>query len=950
MKFKSTILIHIVLAFSACSSTTKSNGTGDSGPTVANGVTAPIPSYITNTRQLTFAGPRAGEGYFSRDGRYLVFQSERERGNPFYQIYLMDMQTGATRRLSTGTGKTTCAWIHPSNRWVLFSSTHEDPDFSKKVKAEYEERRNPKNRYNWSFDETYDIYRADLNGKGLVKLTNAKGYDAEGSYSPDGRWIAFASNRAAYARKMTPDEAAAFQKDPSTMMDIYIMKADGSQVRQLTTTPGYDGGPFFSPDGQRLTFRRFNTDGRTADIYTIGVDGKDEKRLTDFKALSWAPYYHPSGDYLIFASNKFGHANFELFIVDTEGKMDPVRVTESDGFDGLPVFSPDGRQLIWSRANEKGEAQLHRADWNDDLARTALNLRPSGARSWVNYLTATRFEGRMSGGKAESEYATTLAQAFQDMGLAPVNGHYLQKVDFISGIELGIANNLEISLKDETLRPRIGIDWIPLSYSKTGSFESAPVLFAGYGIVAPAVSGQPAYDSFVDIDVKGKWVIVFSGLPENVSQERRFQLHPYARLQHKAMVARQRGALGLIVIEDGGSAASSMAVKFEGRGEDAGIPVLRLSNPLADRLFASAGTTRRAWTEKLTRGDSGVETLPNINFRTDIDLKFVKSTGHNVLAMLPAVNAKATVVVGAHLDHLGHGESGNSLSNHPGIHPGADDNASGVAAVMEIARALSSAAKDGRLNLRQNVLFGLWTAEEIGILGSSYFVNTNKLNLSAYLNLDMVGRYRRELLIQGVASADEWGQFIEKANAASDLVIKTQTDPYVPSDGLSFYMKGIPSIMFFTGSHPEYHTIEDKADLINYDGLTRIADFVRRLTANLAQSAPTALTYRKVESQPKASRSGTRGFRLYLGTIPDYAREGVQGVAITGTSKDSPAEKAGLQAGDVIIELGGMTIKNLNDYVYCLQALKANEKTSLRVRRADREQELEIIPVLKSQQ
>lgn len=947
MKIISYAFVSLALALSACSMTTKSEIT----PTteLPKAAAAKL-NYVTQLRQLTFAGTRAGEGYFSQDGRFLVFQSEREEGNPFYQIYLMDTQTGATRRISTGKGKTTCAWVHPSNRWVLFSSTHEDPDLERKIKSEYEERKNPKSRYNWSFDETYEIYRADLNGKGLVNLTKTKGYDAEGSYSPDGQWIAFASNRAAYTRKMTPEETTAFQKDPSTMMDIYIMKADGSQVRQLTAAPGYDGGPFFSPDGRRITFRRFNADGRTADIYTIGVDGKDEKRLTDFKALSWAPFYHPSGDYLIFASNKFGHANFELFIVDTKGLQAPVRVTDFEGFDGLPVFSPEGNHLVWSHTNDKGEAQIYRAAWNDVLARAELKLGPANIKSWVEYLTDPRFEGRMSGGKTELEYATVLAEAFRAMGLRPVNGSYLHKYEFTSGIELGPDNALEISLKGEILRPQINKDWIPVSYSKTGTFKNAPVVFVGYGIVAPAASGQPAYDSYADVDIKGRWAVAFSGLPENVSQDRRFHLHLYSRLQHKATVARQRGALGLIVIDDTGTPTTAMNVRFEGRGDDAGIPVLRLSSAIADRLFAATGSTRQAWTEKLADGAIANMTVTDAEIRSDVDLKFVKSTAHNVLAMLPAPAAKSAVIVGAHLDHLGHGESGGSLAGRPGIHPGADDNASGVAGVMETARALSQANREGKLKLKQNLLFGLWTGEEIGVLGSANFLNTNKMPVSAYLNLDMVGRYRDHVLIQGVASAKEWGGLIERAATASDLAIKTQGDPYVPSDALTFYMKGVPSVMFFTGSHKEYHTPDDKPSLINYDGLEKIADLVTHLAAELAQSPESSLTYQKVEGRPKGSGNVNRGFRLYLGTIPDYAREGVQGVAITGASKDSPAEKAGLQAGDVIIELGGMTIKNINDYVYCLQALKANEKTKLRVRRAGAEREMEIVPVLKTQQ
>lgn len=961
MKIVSLLIGILATTLLACSSSAKKQPSQETPAITASPGTT---GYVTNAQQVTFAGKRAGEAYFSQDGRYMVFQSEREPGNPFYQIYLMDTQTGTTRRLSTGQGKTTCAWIHPSNKFVLFSSSHEDPDFKKKVQAELEERKNPKHRYSWSFDDTYDIYRTDVNGKGMINLTKAKGYDAEGSYSPDGQWIAFASNRAAYTGKMTPEERAGFEKDPSYMMDLYIMKADGSQVRQITKTPGYDGGPFFSPDGKRLTFRRFNSDGRTADIYTINVDGTDEKRLTNFQSLSWAPFYHPSGDYLIFASNKFGHANFELFIIDREGRNPPMRVTDLEGFDGLPVFTPDGTHLVWAHTNDKGETQVYRADWNDSLARTTLKLNPAAplpltlqpaitaadAKNWVNYLAHPYFEGRMTGGKKENEYVTALADAFKSMGLKPVNGSYIQKYEFTNGIELGPNNRLEVKNTEEALSAKINEDWVPLSYSKSGQFPAGEIFFAGYGIVAPAVSGQEAYDSFGDADVRGKWVMAFAGLPENVTQERRFHLHLYSRLQHKAMVARQKGALGLIVIDDLNTPGGALAVKFEGRSDDAGLPVIRLSNKLADRLLTNSGNDRKGWTTKLAEGAVFNAPIGKFKLNAEVDLRLIKSIAHNVVAMLPAPNAKSSVVIGAHLDHLGWGESGNSLSAKPGIHPGADDNASGVAGVMEIAHHMKQALSQGQLQLQQNVIFGLWTGEEIGTFGSAHFVNTYKSPILAYLNLDMIGRYRDNLLIQSVGSAKEWASLIEKTAATENIVAKTQEDPYVPSDALTFYLKTIPSLSFFTGSHSEYHTTEDKPQFINYEGLVSVANFVDRIGELLAGPEKPKLTYEKVEGQSKGGGGSGRGFRLYLGTIPDYTREGVQGVAISGTSKNSPAEKAGLVAGDVIVELGGMTIKNINDYVYCLQALKANEKTKLRVLRAGAERELEITPVLKTQQ
>jgi Tol biopolymer transport system component len=916
----------------------------------------PAAPVISNMKQMTFEGRRAGEGYFRKDGKYLSFQSEREPGNPFYQIYLMDVKTGATKRISPGPGKTTCSWIHPTQDKVLFSSTHEDPELKKKAEEEWEERRNPKKRYNWSFDDTYEIYEADFNGKHLKNLTRSKGYDAEASYSPDGRWIAFASNRRAYDGSMNEEQKKRFAVDPSYMMDIFIMRADGTHVKQLTNSPGYDGGPFFSPDGKRIAFRRFSEDGARAEVYTMNLDGGDQKQITRLNAMSWAPFYHPSGDYLIFTTNKQGYHNFELYIVDTEGKRDPVRVTDLPGFDGLPVFSPDGSTMVWAHTNEKGEAQLFRADWNDRVARKALGLAPaaprlaSSSQEWIEYLASEKFEGRMTGSEQEKEYTETLARAFAEAGLKPVAGRsMIQTYEFPSGVELGAKNELRFQLGAREVKPVLSQDWIPLSYSQSGPVKKSGLVFAGYGLVAGESNGQPAYDSYGDLDVKGKWAVIFAGIPEDVPQERRFQLHVYSRLQHKAMMARQKGAAGLIVVDDSNAPAAEMNLKFDGRTDDAGIPVLRLSPATADQLFGAARISRAEWTKKLSRGDVATAALPSLTASADVDLKFVKSGARNVLAELKVPGAQSTVVVGAHLDHLGHGVAGSSLSKEKNaIHYGADDNASGVAGVLETARALSERVKSGELKLKRNVIFALWTGEEIGILGSNAFLKTypKVKSISAYVNMDMIGRMRDVLLVQGVASAPEWKGLVERVNSKSSLTVRTTEDPYLPSDALAFYMKQIPVVMLFTGSHPEYHTEKDVPALINYKGVDQIAAWAADMTSLLASGEK--VTYRKVESH-KAPGEG-RGFRLYLGTIPDYSSETKNGVLISGTSKGSPAENSGLQAGDVIQELGGMKIKSLQDYVYCLQALKANQKVAMKVLRAGVEKNLEITPVLRSQQ
>ena len=338
---------------------------------------------ITRVRRLTYDGKRAGEGYFSPDGTKLVFQSEREPGNPFYQIYELDLGSGETRRISPGMGKTTCSFVRAETGEILFASTHHDPRSLDLQREEVERRASGKERrYAWDYDPEMELYVADAKTLELRRLTNARGYDAEASFSPDGKWIAFSSTRSGYedtavAGVPAAERAEKLETDPSYFGEIYIMAADGGEPRRLTQVPGYDGGPFFFADGSRILWRRFSENGLVADVWSMKPDGSDQRRITDFGAMSWAPWADPKGRYILFASNKLGFSNFEIYLVDVEGKKEPVRVTWSDGFDGLPVLSPDGRTLAWTstRHGEPG-GQIFVGQWNDAAALKAIDAAP----------------------------------------------------------------------------------------------------------------------------------------------------------------------------------------------------------------------------------------------------------------------------------------------------------------------------------------------------------------------------------------------------------------------------------------------------------------------------------------------------------------------------------------------------------------------------------------------
>ncbi|MGE0820989.1 MAG: M28 family peptidase [Candidatus Binatia bacterium] len=946
---------------------------------------------LANVRQVTFVGQRAGEGYFSQDGSLFVFQSERMADNPFYQIYLLDMQTGDLRRVSSGKGKTTCPWIHPSKKKVLFASTHLDPRTTEKQQAELAERTSgQERRYSWDFDEQYDIFESDLGGGQLKNLTKARGYDAEGSWSPDGSLIVFASNRHAYTEQLSAEEQAEFARDPSSQLDIYVMNADGSQVRRLTTSPGYDGGPFFSADGQRICWRRFSRDGRTAEIFTMNVDGADVQQLTHLGAMSWGPYFHPSGDYLIFASNLEGMKNFELYVVDASGVKTPVRVTFTDGFDGLPVFSPDGKTLAWStgRGPQK-RPQIFFAEWNDAVARQLLGLAPVmttveenetpkspvglaadmlpiNAKSMQIHLAALASEkmaGRLTGTAGEQRATEYVASLFQWLGLVPAgdNNTFFQQFSFTAGVSVGENNRFIVRSATDDQEYAVDQDWRPLASSKTGTFDSAGVVFAGYGIVAPAADGHGAYDVYTDLDVTDKWVMVLRYLPEDISPELRQHLNRYASLRYKTMVARDKGARGVIVVSGPKAQVKEQLVRlaFDATLATSSIGAISVSDAVAEHLLQPSGKTLREVQDALDSGDvvPGF-LLSDLELEVTIDMVQETRTGRNVLARLQAgINpAPSAVVIGAHVDHLGRGEGTGSLAREEErgqIHYGADDNASGVAGLLQIAQVLTEAKAKGDLSLQRDILFATWSGEELGLLGSSHFVRTFggateptvlTPGVVAYLNMDMIGRLNSAVILQGISSSTSWPRDIERLAAPLGLAVKLQPDSYLPTDATSFYLKGVPIVSAFTGAHADYHTPRDTPDKINAEGAATIARFMAALTRSLATRSD--LPDYVAATQPPRT-VGRVAVRAYLGTIPDYTPSDMSGVKLSGVIKGGPAEQAGVTGGDVIIALAGRKIENIYDYTYALDALKVGVPVELRIVRDGHAQIVKVVPGLR---
>ena len=931
--------------------------------------------FLSEIQQLSFAGRRTGEGYFSADGREIVFQSEREPGNPFYQIYRADLENGEIQRVSTGVGKTTCGWIHPFDGRVLFSSTHHDPSSEEQQREALEKRASGEtSRYAWDYDPQFELYLKDAVSGELTRLASAYGYDAEGSISPDGEWVVFASNRHAYSG------TAETLENPSREMDLYRVRVDGTDLQRLTDAPGYDGGPFFSADGSEIVWRRFSPDGHQSEIYRMPSEGGEAQQLTRRGLISWAPYFHPSREYVIYAAHApspvsdaadaANQADWNLFLVDHDGQREPIQVTTRSGFDGLPVFSPSGDELVWSRSTASG-TQLFRAKWNHALALSKLR-RDAGAaasappetspppagvselRAHVEALASEAMAGRATGTPGEQLAAQYAADFFAGLGLEPAGDgtSFFQQFEFTAGVELAAGNRLLVTREAEPDRAfELGNDWSPLALSSQQRVAPAAVVFAGYGIVAPASAEQEAYDSYGESDVEGKWVAVLRFAPESVPAERRQYLNRHAGYRYKAMLARERGASGILLLAGPRTELRNELIPLRADASLAGsqLAAVSLSKDASGALLGDAGLDLDELQQQLDRGASlPVRELPGLQVSANLALRFEKASGRNVLARLPGASDRPPVIVGAHIDHLGRGTVGSLAKRRERdeIHYGADDNASGTAGLFHVAAKLAARTE----NFERDVIFAAWSGEELGLIGSGHYARRllpenphdpeAERVVAAYLNMDMIGRLDDSLLLSGTGSSAVWTPLIEAANYRLRLPLELQADAYLPTDSTSFYVRGIPVLSAFTGAHSEYHTPRDTPETLNYEGILRVAELGGESSSGLAAS-PALPDF--VAMSPPTKRSRT-GLRVYLGTVPDYGQGEKPGVALQGVVPGGPADLAGLRSGDVIVELDGQSIENIYDFTFAIGRLAVGEASGVVVTRGTKRVRLEITP------
>jgi hypothetical protein len=571
----------------------------------------------------------------------------------------------------------------------------------------------------------------------------------------------------------------------------------------------------------------------------------------------------------------------------------------------------------------------------------------SKTRADVTVLASDRLAGRQAGSEGAKLAADHLVAELKKMGAQPLPGQkdFRLPFSFTAGVKDG---GTTLTVGSTAFRTTAEVQ--ALSFSDNAE-ASGDVVFAGYGLVVPD-SQNFGYDSYATLDVKDKVVVVFRYFPEDADQKTRQILSRYADLRYKAMQARQRGAKALLVVTGPRSpnAGQTIPMSFDTALAGSGIVAASVSDATAKTLFA--GVKDKTLEEIQKSFDSGNPhtagfALPGVTATVKTAVIREKQEGFNVVGYLPATARialpKPWVALGAHYDHLGRGSHGNSLATKDDagkIHYGADDNASGTAAVLAAGRELAKKRMRSR-----HVMLGFWSAEEIGLIGSNAFVTTPPVpndQLAAYFNFDMVGRMQdNKLTVQAVGSSPGWRPLIERANVAAGFDLVLQDDPYQPTDVASFNQVSVPSLAFFTGTHIDYHKPSDTADKINYEDLDRVVDFAAALASRVGDQ-PEALAFAKVQ-QLQDSGGGRAGVRIFTGTIPDYATD-VKGLLLGGVIGGGPAEQAGLQKGDVIVQIGEQTIANIYDYTYALEALKVNVAVKLVYMRGTERKETTLTP------
>ncbi len=557
------------------------------------------------------------------------------------------------------------------------------------------------------------------------------------------------------------------------------------------------------------------------------------------------------------------------------------------------------------------------------------NIDPALLGKHISYLASDKLEGRYPGTQGDKLAADYIRNYFRSLRLALPFDKGLQHFSVVTGVELLQGNLVEVNNKSFTVNK----DFVPLSFSSNASVE-APVTFAGYGIVA-----QGLWDDYEGLNVTNQWVMMLAGDPEPDNPQSRLIAFSGDRL--KAIHAKDRGAAGMLLVrgESLEKEDKLMPAFYDKTASDSGIPVIHITRALANEILAGAGASIESIEKKIlaNKSPSGFGTSAVLKAAVKIGLKNVNT--QNVVSILPGsdpILKNEYLVIGAHFDHLGWGGkgSGSRMPDTTAIHYGADDNASGVAGILELARVLRNGKPIGR-----SIIFVAFGAEEMGVVGAKYFVDNPPVpiaKIKAMINLDMIGRLKPDasLNIGGTGTAAEMEALLNQVEADHTLVINRQPDGYGPSDHASFYAAGIPVLFFSTGAHDDYHTPGDSFNKIDLKGQTKVLSWVYDIASRMATfNQPLTFT----ESGTMARRGQGRGYKVTLGLIPDVASSR-QGLGVDGVRKDGPAARAGIRKGDVIVAINGLSVSNVYEYMARLNTLVAGEIVSVEVMRDGRKE------------
>ncbi len=556
----------------------------------------------------------------------------------------------------------------------------------------------------------------------------------------------------------------------------------------------------------------------------------------------------------------------------------------------------------------------------------------------VKALASPEMEGRGSGTKGLIRAEHLLEKQYKELQLEPAGLHgYVQPFSVTTGARLKSDNRLTVQSPGSKNDLKVEQDFVPFSFSSSGQV-AAPAIFAGYGVTADEFH----YDDYAGLDVKDKIVVILRYEPSGFAEKSGSHgLTRHSQLLSKAINARNHGAKAVIVLNGKlGDGEEDLLSRFGSVSGpvNAGIVVVQVKNAVADSWLQAAGKSVKEVQDQINAGSKPASfALPDsFHLLLHVDIETTRATVNNVLAWLPG-QSDEYVIVGAHYDHLGRGNVDSLAPSQIGqIHPGADDNASGTAGVIELARLLAPQ----RGQLKRSILFMNFAGEELGLLGSAAWVNnpTHPLEKAvAMINMDMIGRIQSDkVYIGGVGTGSTFKAVLEQAqkdqaDKEAPFKIEYSASGYSSSDHTSFVLKKIPSLFFFSGLHSDYHKPSDTWDKINAPSAARLLDMVAKVVVQLAsaQDAPAFQTV--AEDKPTAGGAGS-GYGPYFGSIPDFGQT-ENGVKFSGVKPNSPAAKAGFQAGDILVQFGDKPIKNLYDFTDALRGSKVGDVVEVKVLR-----------------